>query len=75
MLALKARTLSIFLSLGRGAMATDNHEKIVDFELYCPKCKYYVLTESDDPCWDCLGKPTNLNSQKPTEFVENSFSK
>lgn len=47
-----------------------NGMKIVDFEKYCKLCKYYELTESEDPCWDCLETPANYESHKPIKFVE-----
>lgn len=45
-----------------------NNEKIVEFETYCPKCEHYEKTESEDPCWDCLGITSNANSRKPIAF-------
>lgn len=51
-------------------MATENHDKFVYFDVYCKQCKYKESSESDDPCWDCLENATNINSHKPTEFVE-----
>ncbi len=44
--------------------------KIVDFEKYCTKCEHRDLKESDDPCFDCLDEPTNLNSHKPVYYKE-----
>ena len=52
-------------------MATEHRNKFVDFEKYCPQCKYHGCLESDDPCWDCLAQPVNVDSYKPVEFVEN----
>lgn len=48
----------------------ENHEKIVEFEKYCPKCKNYELAESEDPCFDCLAEPVNVDSHKPVRFEE-----
>lgn len=48
----------------------EEHEKEVYFHLYCPKCKYEGHKESDDPCWDCLNEPMNLDSHKPVYFKE-----
>ena len=45
--------------------------KIVDFEKYCPKCKYYKRKESEDPCNDCLNQGGNIKKQKPVNFKEN----
>lgn len=44
--------------------------KIVDFEKYCPKCKYYKRKESEDPCNDCLNEGGNIQSEKPVNFKE-----
>ncbi len=46
-------------------------EKIVEFDVYCPKCKHYKKKESEDPCWDCLCCPTNVWSTRPKYFEEN----
>lgn len=45
-------------------------QKIIDFGVYCQKCKYFDRAENEDPCWDCLTLPVNEDSHKPTEFVE-----
>lgn len=42
----------------------------VDFEKYCPTCKYHDLKEVCDPCNDCLQNGVNLHSHKPTEYKE-----
>lgn len=39
--------------------------KFVDYELYCPKCKYWTKDEHEDPCNDCMSQPTNEYSTKP----------
>lgn len=44
--------------------------KEVNFRLYCPKCKYYPLGSTDDPCNECLGQPWNENSHKPINYKE-----
>lgn len=46
-----------------------NIEKIVAFDKYCPRCKYYQKAENEDPCRECLARPTNMRSHKPTKFV------
>lgn len=48
----------------------DENVKIVDYELYCPKCKYIQEPESCDECNDCLNNPYNINSKKPIRFEE-----
>lgn len=47
-----------------------DEQKIVNFEKYCPKCKYYLVSENVDPCWTCLENPTNIWSHKPVKFKE-----
>ena len=44
--------------------------KIVDFERYCKKCKYFYKGENEDPCWDCLCDSVNYNTKRPTKFEE-----
>lgn len=45
-------------------------DKIVDFGLYCPKCKHEKDDEAKEPCHDCLNNPTNVHSHKPIHFKE-----
>lgn len=45
-------------------------EKEVRFDIYCEKCEYYPLSESDSPCWECLDEPLNIDSHKPLHFKE-----
>ena len=45
-------------------------DRIVDFEQYCPKCKYRDTDEVMDPCNECLADPVNDDSRKPTRFEE-----
>ena len=44
--------------------------KIVDYEGYCKKCKWYDKGENEDPCWDCLTNSVNYNTHKPTKYEE-----
>lgn len=48
----------------------DDSYKEVYFDKFCPKCEHRDLRESDDPCFDCLDEPTNLNSHKPVNYKE-----
>ena len=41
---------------------------IADFEQYCKKCKHKDISETEDPCNDCLDEPVNENSRKPVNF-------
>lgn len=51
-----------------------NDTKEVFFHEYCPKCEYGDVDEEhmnpDDPCWDCLHEPLNIDSHKPINFKE-----
>lgn len=42
--------------------------KEVRFDIYCPKCKHYEKDASEDPCWECLNRGFNYDSQKPIMF-------
>lgn len=42
----------------------------VDFETYCPKCKYKEFGENTNVCCECLEYGYNENSQKPVNFTE-----
>lgn len=44
--------------------------KEVYFDQYCPKCKHWDKTESEDPCYDCLEDGWNVDSHKPVKFEE-----
>lgn len=46
-------------------------EKIVEFELYCSKCKHYDSSDADDPCDYCLSVPARENSRRPIKYEEN----
>lgn len=48
----------------------DDNEKIVHFHEYCKTCKHENLSESEDPCYDCLDNPVNTNSHKPIYYEE-----
>lgn len=48
----------------------DNEKVEVRFDIYCEKCKYYQLSETWDPCNECLACPYNYNTAKPVNYVE-----
>lgn len=52
-----------------------NHEKLVRFDIWCPKCKHFNKQEEDDPCVDCLLESANFESTKPVKFEEKEGSK
>lgn len=49
--------------------------KIVEFDTWCPSCKYYKTKETEDPCNECLGVPANESSTKPVKYRNDSESK
>lgn len=53
----------------------DENMKEVRFDLYCEKCKYSELGESDEPCDECLGEGARQYSHKPLKFEERVESK
>lgn len=46
-------------------------EREVLFGDYCSKCVFKDLSESEDPCWDCLQHPVREFSKTPIRFKEN----
>lgn len=44
--------------------------KEVYYNDYCQKCEYYTTDEEDDPCYECLANPVNIESHKPVNFKE-----
>lgn len=47
-----------------------NREKEVYFGEYCHKCEYEEMAEWDDPCFECLNCPVNIDSHKPVKWKE-----
>lgn len=45
-------------------------QHIVDYMLWCVKCKYGDCKETEDPCNECLSMPINYHSKKPVLFEE-----
>lgn len=48
----------------------DEQEIIVDFCKWCSKCAHEKKKETENPCFECLDEPTNLNTDKPIHFEE-----
>lgn len=46
-------------------------DKIVDFT-YCKTCEFRDNENYLDPCHDCLNEPTNVNSVRPINYMEDS---
>lgn len=49
---------------------SESHEKLVNFHLYCPKCKHYEVAQDEEPCNECLHYPSNIDSHKPVKYKE-----
>ena len=47
-----------------------DNTKEVYFNEYCKICKYSKNSETEDPCYDCLHEPVNIDSHKPVYFHE-----
>lgn len=47
----------------------DDHYKEVYFE-YCKSCVHSDTLESEDPCFECLDEPVNVESHKPVNWKE-----
>lgn len=48
----------------------DERAKEVYFHEYCKKCLYKSKAEGDEPCFECLNNPANIDSHKPVKFKE-----
>lgn len=53
----------------------ENDEKEVNFHDFCPKCEYYGIPESFEPCDECLEIGTRPNSVVPEYFKEAKIKK
>lgn len=42
--------------------------KEVYFDQYCKKCKHEKVACIDEPCYECLNEPTNLNTHRPVKY-------
>lgn len=47
----------------------------VDFHQYCERCMHFDKEEWEDPCWECLENPVNVNSQKPIRYEEKAHGR
>lgn len=48
---------------------SEMNTKFVEFDEYCPKCKYSELSGYSDPCNECLECGANEGSVKPVKYV------
>lgn len=44
------------------------NEHIVEFDKYCPTCKYEKVYQAKNPCNICLSIPARENSRKPEKW-------
>lgn len=44
--------------------------KEVYFNQYCPTCMHRDVSETEDPCNDCLAHGNNEDSHKPIRYKE-----
>lgn len=42
--------------------------KEVHFHEYCKKCKHKDVPEKNDPCNECLGEATNMDTHRPVRY-------
>ena len=42
--------------------------KEVYFHEFCKKCKHEKVKDTEEPCYECLGEPTNWNSHRPVKY-------
>lgn len=52
-----------------------NDYKIVQFDIWCPQCKYWKMPEDEDPCHSCLNESANFASTQPVKFELNAKAK
>ena len=45
-------------------------KKLVDFDIYCVKCKHKKVSQHEEPCNTCLTSPVNEDSHKPVLYEE-----
>lgn len=49
---------------------TEPTPKEVRFDLYCKKCKYAKIDDTEEPCNTCLEEFTNEGTDRPTQYKE-----
>jgi hypothetical protein len=53
-------------------MANDAHMHLVEFDMYCPSCKYVKVKQEDEPCNTCLNVAARNETRKPEKWEENT---
>lgn len=46
--------------------------KEVRFDIYCKKCVYKDMAETEEPCNECLTQGYNYESKKPVKYEPKS---
>jgi hypothetical protein len=46
----------------------DQAYKEVYFHEYCKTCEHEGLKEHEEPCAECMGEATNLNTHRPVRY-------
>lgn len=46
----------------------NGYEKIIDFEKFCPNCKYREYPEEAMPCCECLDEPARKDGSFPVKY-------
>ena len=44
--------------------------KEVRYDIYCKSCEFFTCSASNDPCNECLGRPSNQDSKVPVNFKQ-----
>lgn len=44
--------------------------KEVYFHEYCMTCRYGMLKDQEEPCFECLDNPLNYQSHKPVNYED-----
>ena len=53
-------------------MSLDSEYREVRYDIYCEQCKHKEETGYESVCEECLDNPTNLYTDKPVKFEEES---
>lgn len=48
----------------------DNNLHEVEFDKYCPMCKYVNYDQEEKPCTECLEHPAGVGTRKPKYFKD-----
>ena len=51
-------------------MTTENSDKLVNFERYCPLCSHKKKKQWQDPCSTCLSIPVRPETERPAYYKE-----